>query len=140
LSTKSALWMTLLQCDAGDRPVEITLERMWAALSWRKRAAFLRALVADGAPPGGAPSAAGAAGADDAVAAVIAQLSASFPEVGHNPPGGWLYPLVACRCARQEPHACSVPSARAGRSCSHPGCRVRHLFGEAVPTRVTDAD
>ncbi len=74
--------MTLLQCGAGDRPVEITLERMWAALSWRKRAAFLRALVAGGAPPGGAPSAAGAAGADDAVAAVIAQLSASFPEVG----------------------------------------------------------
>lgn len=69
---------------AGDRPIEITLERVWAALSWRKRLRLLRLLLLDARGAGAVPAeavAAGAAAADDAVAAVIAQLSDGFPEV-----------------------------------------------------------
>lgn len=68
---------------AGDRPIEITFERMWAALGWRKRLQLLRALLLGGKDSGvpAEVAAASAAAADDAVAGVVAELSGSFPEV-----------------------------------------------------------
>lgn len=39
------------QLVLGDRPVEISLQRAWGALSWRRRAALLRELVAASLAP-----------------------------------------------------------------------------------------
>ena len=68
---------------AGDRPIEITIERMWSALCWRKRLQLLRALLQGGKQDEvhREAAAASAATADGAVAGLVAQLSGSFPEV-----------------------------------------------------------
>lgn len=73
------------QLVLGDRPIEITLQRAWDALSWRRRAA-LAAELARGAWAARAATLDAAAVErlkdDDAVSLLFAQLSAAYPEVG----------------------------------------------------------
>ena len=71
----------------GDRPIEITLQRAWDALTWRRRAA-LGAALARGAAAAGRGGAAALDEAavealkdDDAISLLFNQLSAEYPEV-----------------------------------------------------------
>ncbi|KAK9845236.1 hypothetical protein WJX81_000720 [Elliptochloris bilobata] len=126
------------QVVLGDRPIEITLERMWAALSWRKRLRLLQVLLLGGADGAvrAEVEAAGAAAADDAFASVVAQLSGSFPEI--------LSPLVherdlylAWSCKRSR----AVCGARAvvgvlGRA--HLRGTAYHLLQESSKLRFRD--
>ncbi|KAF8069523.1 Trabd [Scenedesmus sp. PABB004] len=66
----------------GDRPIEITLERAWAALSWRQRAQLLSDLLLAGLAPQAQALDADAVEAlrgDDAINAFFAQLGARYP-------------------------------------------------------------
>lgn len=73
------------QLVLGDRPIEITLQRAWDALSWRRRA-LLAAELARGAWAARAATLDAAAVErlkdDDAVSLLFTQLSAAYPEVG----------------------------------------------------------
>jgi hypothetical protein len=77
------------QLVLGDRPVEITLERAWEALSWRRRLELCAALVAPGL---GGPAAGAAQPAltrellesfkcDDALSSFARQLGERYPEL-----------------------------------------------------------
>ncbi len=74
-----------MQLVLGDRPIEITLQRAWDALSWRRRGELAAALAA------GALSvqrheldlaAIERLKEDDSVSLLFAQLSEAYPEVG----------------------------------------------------------
>ncbi|KAI8463792.1 MAG: TraB family-domain-containing protein [Monoraphidium minutum] len=80
------------QLVLGDRPVEITLQRAWGALGWRRRAALLadlgRAALAP-LPPELSAELVEALKSDGAVSAMFAQWSTRYPEL--------ISPLVAER-------------------------------------------
>lgn len=68
---------------AGDRPIEITLQRAWAALGWRQRWRLGRLMLRAGMQPVEAPDAEAleAMKEDDVIASVLSQVSDAFPEV-----------------------------------------------------------
>ncbi len=71
----------------GDRPIEITLQRAWAALSWRQRWQLLRALwQSRGEAADVSADAVEAMKDDDVISSVLAEYSAAFPEacLQHN--------------------------------------------------------
>ena len=73
----------MVGATAGDRPIEITLQRAWAALSWRQRWRLGRLVLAASAQPVEAPDtqALEAMKDDDVIASVLSQVSDAFPEV-----------------------------------------------------------
>ena len=69
-------------CFAGDRPIEITLQRAWASLSWRQRFQLLSALwQSQGQAADISAEAVEAMKDDDVISSVLAEYSANFPEV-----------------------------------------------------------
>ena len=69
----------------GDRPIEITLQRAWDALSWRRRRELAAALAAGALSVQRQAIDAAAIERlkeDDAVSLLFAQLSEAYPEVG----------------------------------------------------------
>ncbi|BDA45348.1 TraB domain-containing protein [Coccomyxa sp. Obi] len=70
------------QIVLGDRPIEITLQRAWAALSWRQRFQLLSALwQSRGQAADVSADAVEAMKDDDVISSVVAEYSAAFPEV-----------------------------------------------------------
>lgn len=68
----------------GDRPIEITLQRAWDALTWRRRSDLAAELAAGALSVQGQSLDAAAIERlkeDDAVSLLFAQLSAAYPEV-----------------------------------------------------------
>jgi hypothetical protein len=74
-------------CFTGDRPIEITVERVWSALDWRARLQLMRQLLTGLAAP--MPDINGtqlkALESDDAVEMMTQQLTAAFPQVTSPP-------------------------------------------------------
>ena len=71
----------------GDRPIEITLQRAWDALSWRRRVELAAELAAGALSVQGQSFDAAAIERlkeDDAVSLLFAQLSQEYPEVGRG--------------------------------------------------------
>ena len=68
---------------SGDRPVEITLRRAWDALSWRRRMALVVQLLRSSASSASqiTPAKLEAMQQDDAMANILQELSAKWPEV-----------------------------------------------------------
>lgn len=76
------LHLTVPMCIAGDRPIEITLQRAWASLSWRQRLQVLNALwQSQGQAADISAEAVEAMKDDDVISSVLAEYSATFPEV-----------------------------------------------------------
>ncbi|KAK9901278.1 hypothetical protein WJX75_003832 [Coccomyxa subellipsoidea] len=70
------------QIVLGDRPIEITLQRAWASLSWRQRFQLLSALwQSQGQAADISAEAVEAMKDDDVISSVLAEYSANFPEV-----------------------------------------------------------
>jgi pheromone shutdown protein TraB len=69
----------------GDRPIEITLERAWEALSWRRRLDLCAALLGPGpGGPGAAPLTAEfveSLKSDDVLSSFARQLGEQYPEL-----------------------------------------------------------
>ena len=95
---------------AGDRPIEITLQRAWAALSWQQRWRLGRLALAACARPVEAPDARAleAMQEDDVIASVLSQVSDAFPEVRTSSARG--VALSSCRMSggaeRAASHCC----------------------------------
>jgi pheromone shutdown protein TraB len=98
--------------DAGDRPIEITLQRAWDALSWRRRAALAWAAARGAAAPVQAPDAAAveAMKSDDVITAVLSQVADSYPEVCFVFPFFlfFFWPLGTFGACLQDSMQCSI--------------------------------
>ena len=68
---------------AGDRPIEITLQRAWQALTWPQRLQLLRMLLQSGSVDTSELNAQAveALKDDDIITSVVAEYSEKFPQV-----------------------------------------------------------
>jgi len=82
-SAKAAAEAVGAQLVLGDRPIEITVERVWAALGWKARLQLLRQLLSGLASPPSEIDATDlkALEADDTVEMMTQQLTGAFPQV-----------------------------------------------------------
>lgn len=71
----------------GDRPIEITLQRAWQALTWPQRARLLGLLLQSRSVDTSELSAQAveALKDDDVIESVVAEYSQKFPQVRHGP-------------------------------------------------------
>ena len=71
---------------AGDRPIEITLQRAWQALTWPQRLRLLGLLLQSGPvdPSELNAQAVEALKDDDIITSVVAEYSEKFPQVNHD--------------------------------------------------------
>ena len=70
---------------SGDRPIEITLQRAWQALTWPQRLKLLGLLIQSGPvdPSELNAQAVEALKDDDIITSVVAEYSEKFPQVNH---------------------------------------------------------
>lgn len=82
-SAKAAADVVGAQLVLGDRPIEITVERVWSALGWKARLQLMRQLVTGlaASPPEVDGAQLKALEADDAVEMMTQQLTEAFPQV-----------------------------------------------------------
>ena len=76
-------WVIETRCHAGDRPIEITLQRAWQALTWRQRLRLLGLLLRSGSVDTSELNAQAveALKDDDIITSVVAEYSEKFPQV-----------------------------------------------------------
>ena len=75
--------LSSLRHHAGDRPIEITLQRAWQALTWPQRLRLLGLLLRGGFADTSelSMSAVEALKDDDVITSVVAEYSQKFPQV-----------------------------------------------------------